>query len=137
MTTFAHHDSCRPPRITFAIPEPTLNGGFRAIACIAERGSTSPLTRRWPADARSSPPEVGGPMDMIAEGSEGHLVDPFDACALADRLVDVLSLPEDRWHAMSDAAYRRARLETWSDAADRFERGLRLAIERDRPRTAG
>ena len=80
---------------------------------------------------------VGGPMDMIAEGVEGHLVDPFDACALADRLVDVLSLPEDRWRAMSDAAYRRARLETWADAADRFDRGLRLAIERDRRRTAG
>ena len=73
---------------------------------------------------------VGGPMDLIEEGVSGFLVDPFDACRLADRLATVLALPDPDWRRMSDAAYEAVRGYTWADAAVRFERGLEVAIER-------
>jgi glycosyltransferase involved in cell wall biosynthesis len=73
---------------------------------------------------------VGGPMDMIEDGVHGYLAEPFDACALADRLAEVLTQPEDAWRRMSDAAYARARQEDWARATDRFEAGLMRALER-------
>jgi glycosyltransferase involved in cell wall biosynthesis len=73
---------------------------------------------------------VGGPMDLIKDGLHGYLVDPFDACALADRLVRVLTLPELQWQQMSDAAYAEARRHNWEDKTDQFEQALKLAIKR-------
>ncbi len=67
---------------------------------------------------------VGGAVEIVTEGMNGHIVDVEDAAALGDRLADVLCLPEDRWKAMSDAAYARARSYSWDDAADRFEATL-------------
>jgi glycosyltransferase involved in cell wall biosynthesis len=75
---------------------------------------------------------VGGPMDIIEEGVNGHLVDPKDADALADRALRVLSLPPAEWRKMSDEAYRTATRFTWDDATDLFEQALELAIERNR-----
>lgn len=75
---------------------------------------------------------VGGPMDIIEEGVNGHLVDVKDVDALADRALRVLSLPEEEWQKMSDAACRTATRFTWDDATDLFEKALELAIERNR-----
>ena len=75
---------------------------------------------------------AGGPMDIIEEGVNGHLVGVKDVDALADRVLRVLSLPEEEWRKMSDAAYRTATHFTWDDATDLFENALELAIERDR-----
>jgi glycosyltransferase involved in cell wall biosynthesis len=73
---------------------------------------------------------VGGPMDIIEEGVNGHLVNPKDVGALADRMLRVLRLPPDQWLQMSHAAYRTATRFTWEDATDLFEQALERAIER-------
>ncbi|MDO9049782.1 MAG: glycosyltransferase family 4 protein [Methylobacter sp.] len=75
---------------------------------------------------------VGGPMDIIEEGVNGHLVDVKDVDALADQVLRVLNLSQEKWQQMSDAAYRTATRFTWDDATDLFEQALELAIERNR-----
>jgi glycosyltransferase involved in cell wall biosynthesis len=75
---------------------------------------------------------VGGPVDTISEGLNGHLVDVGDATGLADRLLQVLRMPDKQWQAMSDAAYATASEYTWDNATDRFEKALERAIERGR-----
>jgi glycosyltransferase involved in cell wall biosynthesis len=75
---------------------------------------------------------VGGPLDIIEEGVNGHLVDIKDADALADHIVRVLNLHEDQWQRMSDAAYRTATGFSWDDATTLFENALQLAIDRHR-----
>ena len=75
---------------------------------------------------------VGGPVDIIREGINGHLVDVEDSTALANRTASVLSLPEDQWRVMSDAAYSTATRYTWEDATSLLEDALAVAIERDR-----
>lgn len=74
--------------------------------------------------------QVGGPLDIIQEGVNGFLVPIGDAEALADRLVKAMSLPQEDWQRMSDAAYETARQYTWDDATDLFEAALYRAVER-------
>lgn len=76
--------------------------------------------------------KVGGPLDTIVEGVNGHLVDVKDAVALADRTIRVLKLPETEWLQMSRKAYETATRFTWDDATAMFEDALKLAIERSR-----
>jgi glycosyltransferase involved in cell wall biosynthesis len=75
---------------------------------------------------------VGGSMDIIEEGVNGHLVDIGDVNGLGDRLLRVLKLPQAEWSKMSDAAYGTATRFSWDDATELFEKALELAIERDR-----
>ena len=77
---------------------------------------------------------VGGPMDIIEEGVNGHLVNVGDEGTLADRVSRVLGLPQEDWTRMSEAAYRTAASYSWDDATDLFEKALELAIERRRRR---
>jgi glycosyltransferase involved in cell wall biosynthesis len=72
----------------------------------------------------------GGPLDIIEEGVNGHLVNVKDDVALADRVLRVLNLPDSEWMRMSDAAHQTASRFTWDDATDLFERALHRAIER-------
>jgi glycosyltransferase involved in cell wall biosynthesis len=74
----------------------------------------------------------GGPMDIVEEGVNGYLADVGDVEALADRVLRVLNLPQERWRQMSEAAYSTASRFTWDDATDLFEQALKLAIERNR-----
>jgi len=67
---------------------------------------------------------IGGAVEIVKEGVNGHIVDVEDAEALGARLADVLSLPEPDWIAMSEAAYARACNYTWDHAADKFLRAL-------------
>jgi glycosyltransferase involved in cell wall biosynthesis len=71
-------------------------------------------------------------LDTIEEGVNGHLVEIGDVPGLADRLLQVLSLPSADWKRMSDAAYRTATGFTWDDATDLFERALEFTIERNK-----
>jgi glycosyltransferase involved in cell wall biosynthesis len=71
---------------------------------------------------------VGGPLDTIEEGINGHLVELKDSLALADRTLRVLTLPNASWVAMSQAAYQTAMAFSWDDATDLFEDALRHAI---------
>lgn len=75
---------------------------------------------------------VGGPLDIIDEGLNGHLVAVKDADALADRVLSVLNLPEEQWQHMSDAAFRTASSFSWEQATELFEQALELAIARNR-----
>jgi glycosyltransferase involved in cell wall biosynthesis len=75
---------------------------------------------------------VGGPLDIIEEGANGHLVDIGDVDSLADRLLRVLSLTLPEWTKMSNAAYGTATRFTWDDATDLFEKALELTIDRDK-----
>lgn len=70
----------------------------------------------------------GGPLDIIEEGINGHLVNIGDDVALADKVAHVLELAEDQWHNMSEAAYQTATRFTWEDATDLFEMALHRAI---------
>ena len=75
---------------------------------------------------------VGGPMDFIEEGVNGHLVDIGDAAALADRAARVLALDPADWQCMSDAALATATRYTWDDATELFERALLRGIDGSR-----
>jgi glycosyltransferase involved in cell wall biosynthesis len=68
---------------------------------------------------------VGGAVEIVTEGVNGHIVDVEDHEALGDRLIDVLSKSSDGWKAMSDAALDRAQHYSWEDAAKKFEAILR------------
>jgi hypothetical protein len=48
---------------------------------------------------------------------------------LSEKLVQVLTLSDKQWQAMSDAAYATAVQYTWDDATDRFEAALQFACE--------
>ncbi len=73
----------------------------------------------------------GGPLDIIEEGVNGHLVNVKDVGALAAQALRVLNLPGEDWRKMSEAAYRTATRYSWNDATDRFENALQLAVERN------
>jgi glycosyltransferase involved in cell wall biosynthesis len=72
----------------------------------------------------------GGPQDLIQDGVNGFLAEVGDSEGLARRLLDVLRRPDKEWRAMSDAAHATASARTWDDTADKFEEGLRVALER-------
>jgi glycosyltransferase involved in cell wall biosynthesis len=71
---------------------------------------------------------VGGPMDIIEEGVNGHLVEVKDATALAQRVLHVVQLDAARWQVMSDAAYTTAVRYSWDDATALFEAALLRTI---------
>ena len=73
--------------------------------------------------------QVGGPLDIIENGSNGYLVPIEDSAALAEKLVQVLTLSDKQWQAMSEAAYSTAVQYTWDDATDRFEAALQFACD--------
>jgi glycosyltransferase involved in cell wall biosynthesis len=73
---------------------------------------------------------VGGPLDTIEEGVNGHLVPVNDDRALAERALQVLRLPDEAWRRMSDAALATALRYSWDDATLLFEQALQRAIDR-------
>lgn len=77
---------------------------------------------------------VGGPIDIVEQGVNGFLAPVGDVDALADHLFTVLSLPEDGWKRMSDAALATATGYSWEDASLLFEAGLVRAIEKSAAR---
>jgi glycosyltransferase involved in cell wall biosynthesis len=72
---------------------------------------------------------VGGPLDIVDEGVNGHLVDLRDDAALAERALRVLRLGDADWQAMSNAAWRTASRYSWDDAAALFEQALHRTID--------
>jgi glycosyltransferase involved in cell wall biosynthesis len=73
---------------------------------------------------------VGGPIDRIEDGINGYIVPTGDYTGLAEKLIQVLTLSEPEWKAMSDAAYQTANSYTWDDAAQLCEQAFQTAIER-------
>jgi len=72
---------------------------------------------------------IGGAVEIVTEGVNGHIVDIEDSEALGARVIDVLSLEPAAWKAMSDAAYARAHSYTWDDATRAFETALIDIVE--------
>lgn len=72
--------------------------------------------------------EVGGPLDVVDDGVNGHLVPVGDAERLAAKVVRVLTLPADLWGRMSASSLRTARAYTWEDASLRLEKAIRRAV---------
>lgn len=67
---------------------------------------------------------VGGLVDIVQEGINGYLLPIDDVDGLAQKLVRILTAPEEQWQQMSDAAYATATQYTWDDATDLFEAAL-------------
>lgn len=67
---------------------------------------------------------VGGPLDTIEEGVNGFLLPVEDSAGLARQVVRVLTLSEEEWKRMSDAAFATASRHTWDDSTDLLESAL-------------
>lgn len=93
-------------------------------------GFSLPLLEAMACRCPAVSTRCGGPADFVEEGVNGHLVDVGDDAALAERILQVLNLPNEEWQRMSDAAHARALCYNWDDATNRFEGALRRAIER-------
>lgn len=79
---------------------------------------------------------IGGAVEIVTEGVNGHIVEVEDFAALGDRLADVLSLPDAGWTAMSEAAYARAQSYSWDSATAKFEAALQAGCAKSDPEAA-
>jgi glycosyltransferase involved in cell wall biosynthesis len=73
---------------------------------------------------------VGGALDFLKEGVNGHVVPVGDGEAMADRIVRILALPDPEWRALSDSARATADGYDWDAATTLFEEALRKAIRK-------
>lgn len=67
---------------------------------------------------------VGGPLDTIADGVNGYLVEIGDVNGLARAISRILDKSNLEWRKMSASALETARSYTWNDAADLMEKQL-------------
>lgn len=67
---------------------------------------------------------VGGPMDTIQDGINGYLVDVDNSTELASQVIRVLTLDDEEWGRMSDAALATATRYSWDDATALLESAL-------------
>ncbi|MBE9125769.1 MULTISPECIES: glycosyltransferase family 4 protein [unclassified Coleofasciculus] len=72
---------------------------------------------------------AGAAPELLGDGA-GVLVKPEDSEDMARAIVQVCSLSDSEWQAMSNAAYAKVRGYTWDDATELFEAALYTAIER-------
>jgi glycosyltransferase involved in cell wall biosynthesis len=72
--------------------------------------------------------KTGWPEEAITDGLNGALVEIDDAKGLADHAQAILSLPDERWRAMSQAAFDTVRDSSWERCADQFETALEDAV---------
>ena len=70
---------------------------------------------------------TGWPEEAIVNGVNGALVDVDDARGVADEAARILGLPDDRWRAMSQAAFDTVKDSTWTRSTDLFEQALATA----------
>lgn len=66
----------------------------------------------------------GGPEDYIQEGHTGFLVEVDNRAQMAERMTQVLGLPEDEWRAMSNASATYVKTFDWNLSAERLEATL-------------
>jgi glycosyltransferase involved in cell wall biosynthesis len=70
----------------------------------------------------------GGPEDYVQDGTSGYLVPVSDAKEMARRIVDVVTLDDERWRRMSEASYAIARTFNWERSAEILEQALLTAV---------
>jgi glycosyltransferase involved in cell wall biosynthesis len=73
---------------------------------------------------------VGGALDFLKDGVNGHVVPVGDSAAMADRIERVLALPDAEWRALSDRARATAVGYDWDAAAVLFEEALLAAVRK-------
>jgi glycosyltransferase involved in cell wall biosynthesis len=76
---------------------------------------------------------AGAAPELLAGGG-GILVSHEDPQAMADALIKVLSMTDNEWRGLSEAAYATVSGFTWDDATALFESALVKAIEQSRQR---
>lgn len=80
--------------------------------------------------------EDGCPRDILAACRNGYLVDPLDAEAIASRLLDVLTHPE-QWETFSRNGLEGVRKHySWAAHADRYLQAIAPIVTRTRPPVA-
>ena len=77
-----------------------------------------------------------GAAPELLEPGGGVLLNDYEPGAMAAAIERIAALSDEQWRHMSDAAYRTVTGYTWDDATDRFEAGLRRAVEKSTGRHA-
>ncbi|ACK67829.1 glycosyl transferase group 1 [Rippkaea orientalis PCC 8801] len=72
---------------------------------------------------------AGAAPELIAKGG-GKLVKPESSEDMAEAIVQISQLNQEKWQKMSDSAYIAAKSYTWDDAAELCEQAFHKAIER-------
>ena len=72
---------------------------------------------------------VGWPMEGIVDGVNGYLAETGDAAGLAAGMVKTLTLSDEQWKQMSDAAYAAASRYTWQNAGEKIEAVMAQAMK--------
>jgi glycosyltransferase involved in cell wall biosynthesis len=67
---------------------------------------------------------TGWPNEAIQNGINGRLVEIDDAGGLANAALWILSLDNEKWRAVSDAAYQTVSASSWQESARQFEEAL-------------
>jgi glycosyltransferase involved in cell wall biosynthesis len=75
----------------------------------------------------------GGPDEYIDEGVSGYLVPVEDHEAMAERAIEILRMPNDRWREMSEAGYRRSREFSWDRSGELMEQAIYRILSGEHP----
>ena len=140
---FGLHDKSRdavlPEWITFRsrIPDEELKHVY--AACDAwlfpprKEGYGLPILEAMACRTPVIATPAGAAPELIAQGG-GLLVEHDNPAAMAAAIVKVCSLADNEWRRLSASAYATVTGYSWSDATERFEAALRLAMANDETR---
>lgn len=67
---------------------------------------------------------TGRPAEIIENGANGYLVEPKDVAGFTDALAKIISLEDEAWQRMSDAAMQAVAHPTWTESSALFEQAL-------------
>jgi len=70
---------------------------------------------------------AGAAPELLSNGG-GILLDDFTAESMAEAMLKIGAMPATNWQAMSGQAYESAKIYTWDDATDLFEKALKKTI---------
>jgi glycosyltransferase involved in cell wall biosynthesis len=72
--------------------------------------------------------KTGRPLEIILNGVNGYLVDQGDFEGFANALSKILSLSNDAWRSMSQAAIDAVAHPTWEESSKLFEEALMESV---------
>jgi glycosyltransferase involved in cell wall biosynthesis len=71
---------------------------------------------------------TGRPPEIVKDGVNGYIVDQGDVKGFAKALERILTLPDDEWRNMSEAAARSVAHPNWAESSALFEAALKDAL---------